>query len=828
LLKNYFIIAINNLLKNKLYSAINIIGLAVGLAACILITLYVQKELSYDRHWEKADFIYAINTEYKSIGGFPAWTYPGTSLLALPALKKFFPGDIEFGTRISKGGGEIQIDDIRYPGSISFVDKDFINIFQFEVLRGSLDKTLQSPGNIALSEASAAQYFGDKNPVGEVLTFGDEEQYKVTAVYRFIYSNTVLDVSSFSLLNEARIQGNWNWFSDHTFIRFSETSNIERFVDRFPDFIDKNIPTQLPPDQNQSDIQGYSLQKISDIYFNPISTAANPTPERGNKTIITVFIIISVLVLIIGCINFIILSTAEATQRAREVAMRKVVGARFKQLVIQFLGESILTVLIAFIFSIAIIELALPFFELLVDKELTVPYSSPGSYIFVLLLLIIVGLFGGLYPALVLSMFSPTQALKANQTTEADGSLKLRNVLVVFQFTASIILIIATVVAYLQLLYAKEHDPGFNPDKLLVVEGINRPDIRNYTNTLQQELLKLPPIKNVGLSSLQPNSVGRVLNIQYALRRKTDGSSPSQGFAFKNTFVDYNFFETYDISLLSGTYFTQGMDQKDPGIFLSGIPPEDSERLKDIPIIINLSAARQLGFASADETVGKIIESGDPGTPWYSEFLIIGVVEDSQYRSLRLKPEPEVYRLFPGATLFLTVRYEGEYKTVVEEVRRIWHLVVGDVLFRDSNVKQNLAATFAQEEKENKVLISFALLAIFIACMGLFGMASFTVDRRIKEIGLRKVMGAKVKDIVKLLSWQFLKPVLIANIIAWPIAIFAMQRWLERFPYRFNPLYMIPICLGSGLIALAIAWLTVAGNTTRVAKSNPIHALRYE
>ncbi|MGD9160744.1 MAG: hypothetical protein PVG39_20165, partial [Desulfobacteraceae bacterium] len=242
----------------------------------------------------------------------------------------------------------------------------------------------------------------------------------------------------------------------------------------------------------------------------------------------------------------------------------------------------------------------------------------------------------------------------------------------------------------------------------------------------------------------------------------------------------------------------------------------------------NLAAARQLGYTSADEAVGEVLVQVEPGNQGYAEYLIIGVVEDSQYRNLRLEPKPEMYRLTPDLTYFLTVRYKGDYQKAVKEVKRVWHEVAGDITFKDSNVKQNLAAAFAQEEKENKVLIAFAMLAISIACMGLFGMAAFTVERRVKEIGLRKVMGAKVKDIVRLLGWNFLKPVLISNIIAWPVAIFAMQSWLERFPYRFNSLYMIPICLVSGLIALFIAWITVASNTTRVAKKNPIHALRYE
>ena len=302
MLKNYFTTAINNLFKNKLYSAINIIGLAVGLAACIIISIYVQHELSYDRHWEKADLIYRVNQKWNGIRGI--FEYPGNSVLLLPALKKYFPEDIEFGTRIMNYYGEIQIGDMRYRASFAKVDEDFVNIFKAEVVKGSLKNTLQSPDNIALSEESAIQYFGDKDPIGEMISFWDndnEEQYHVTAVYRFISPKTVLDIPCFSLLEESRLPENFfKWYNHSlkTYIRLSETADIDKFVSRLPNFIDKIIPAgrSLEPGEKQSDLIEFPLQKISDIYFNPIFTYA----RVGNRTVIAVYIIISVLVLIIG------------------------------------------------------------------------------------------------------------------------------------------------------------------------------------------------------------------------------------------------------------------------------------------------------------------------------------------------------------------------------------------------------------------------------------------------------------------------------------------------------------------------------------------------
>jgi putative ABC transport system permease protein len=826
MLKNYITTAINNLLKNKLYSAINIIGLAVGLAACILSTLYVHNELSYDRHWEKADHIYRVNEKHY-LHDKP---WPITPVPLLPALKKYFPEDIEFGTRIISNFVEIQIGDARYPLFNTMVDEDFIKIFQAEVLKGSLKSTLQSPHNIALSEETAFRFFGDKDPIGEVITFtGNGEQYQVTAVYRFICPQTFLRIPCFSLLDESRLPERfreWSGIWDSCYVRLSETADIDKFYSRLPDFIDKTIPNDSESGRKMSDIWTFPLQKMTDLHFNPIAPTLANQPRTGNRTMVALYAIVSVLVLIIGCVNFVILTTAKATQRAREVAMRKVVGARFKQLFIQFLGESLLITFMAFLVAVAITEVALPFFETLMGLELTVPYTSPESYLFVLLLITLVGISGGLYPAFVLSRFSPTKALKSNQATDAVGSFKLRNVLVIFQFSASIALIIATSVAYFQLLYVIKRDLGFNPENLLVVHNINTPDVGGHRKTLQQELLKLPEITNAALASRNPT--GGNMQKEWTLHLKKSDSNPQyQEIIVNETDIDYDFFNTYEIPLLSGRYFSREMDQPSP----LPVPPGDP-RITNLPrriynVVINLACARQFGFASTDEAVGEIFVSG--GYPQDStEYMIVGVVEDSQYGNFRVKPRPEMYRLVPGDTVNLTVRYKGDYQKVAEEVERVWNEVVGDIPLLYSSIRQDMAFTFAQERNENRIFISFALLAVFIACMGLFGIAAFTVDRRVKEIGVRKVMGAKVKDIVRLLGWNFLKPVLIANVIAWPVAIFAMQNWLERFPYRFHPLFMIPICLGSGFIALVIAWFTVAGNTTRVAKLKPIHALRYE
>ena len=829
MLKNYFTIAINNLIKNKLYSAINIIGLSIGLAAFLLITLYVKDELSFDKQWENADNIYRIN-KVINYNNSPQGPYPRTSPALLPALKKYFPDDIEIGTLIYGINEEIKIEDRYYQENIAEVDKDFLKIFNLDIVNGSLENTLKAPDNIALSEQTAIKYFGKKEPVGEVVTIS-KKSYKVTAVYNLISSKTVLNIPCFILRDESttlQLEKIWGFSDFETYIRFSKTTEINKIIEKLPDFVDDNIPTntkRLAPGKKVSDVIGYSFQKIGDIYFAPFISDPFWQSKVGNMKVITVYIIISIIVLSIGCINFIILTTANATKRAREVAIRKAVGARFRQLIFQFLGESVIITFLAFLIAVGIVEFVLPFFELWSNLVLTVPYSSLTGYIFALLLIILVGLGGGLYPAFVISGFLPAQVLKTNKTSDSAGSFRLKNILVVFQFTASIVLTVAAVVAYFQLQFTANLNPGFNPENLIVVEGIDKPDVKNHIKTFQQELLKLPEVVNVCLSSRQPRELNGGVSSFTEFRPESGDYKDKQIPPFDGIFVDYNFFKTYEIPLLSGRYFSSEMDHE---VFREQQNTTQKEK-KIERIIINKTATRELGYKSENDAVGQYLLDVDAKPGQNKKYSIIGVIDDSQYSSLRTKPNPTVYNLIPPFyTYFLTVRFQGDYQTVVKEVERIWHNVVGETPFRSTIVKQSLAEAFLQEKIENNILIIFTLLAIFIACMGLFGMTSFTVDRRAKEIGIRKVMGAKVKDIVKLLSWQFLKPVILANIIAWPMAIFAMQSWLERFPYRFNQLLMIPICLVSGLIALAIAWFTVAGNTTRVAKSKPIKALRYE
>lgn len=829
--RNYLTTAFNNLVRYKLYSAINIVGLAVGLAACIVIALYVIEETAYDRHWQDADRIYRVNFTFDIPGG-DRLTFAYTPVPVIPALAAAFPEVIEGATRVFGAQREITYQDRKYEESLVIVDPDITGIFQFELVAGSFEQTFTEILNVALREDVATQIFENEDPIGKVLTVSTPagaqtivRDYTVTAVYR-MPGKTILDIPMLGLISDAVLPPALkSWFSANaqSFFKLREDADLSAIEPFTPALIDANVDvSQVFPDAdiNASQIESMTFQNIQDAH---LDSPFDNSRAGANKTVVYSFAAISVLVLLIGCINFTILTTAKATQRAREVAMRKVVGAKRKQLIVQFLGESYFIVVLGLLLSLALVQVGLPVFEALVNKDLAVDYLDPATWLSLLALTVIVGLLGGLYPAFVLSGFRPGAILKANRSAETRGSMALRNVLVIFQFSVSIILMIATGVIYAQLAYSTNRDPGFNKENLLVINQLGpRRELWPRLETLKQELKAQAGVTAVAMSTVQPSQQQQNYNIFTKV-----GEGTGAGYTIAVVGVGFDYFSTYQIPLLAGREYIENRDESEPvfDVLTQDIGGGAGRELIERSMVINESAARDFGFAGPADAIGKIVNST---TTFNINYEIIGVVADNHIFSINAPPRAEVYPLNTNFGNVITVRFQGSAERIQEQVADVWRDVMGDVELSTAIVNQLMADEFRQEETEVRMLISFSALAIIIACLGLYGSAAFTVDRRVKEIGLRKVMGARVKNIVQLLLWQFSKPVLIANLIAWPVAIYFMLQWLERFSYQLPYWNLVPLCLGAALIALAIAWLTVATNTMRVARSNPIKALRYE
>lgn len=821
--RNYLVIAVNNLLKNKLFSFINIAGLSIGLAACILIGLYVRNETSYDRHWTDVERLYRLDTTIDRTGSNPQ-RVGVNAYVALPALKRDFNEAIEYGAHVmATDATEIRIGDETFSESIAQVDRDLLEIFDFEVLAGSLEATLEAPGRIALSEELALRYFGgNAEALGQTLQLTAGSALAVTAVYRFPERNTVLVLPSMTLLEESRFPylNNWMILATQDYIKIRPGTNVADIAARLEDFTNRNVniaQLQAGPGVEPADRVQFRFENISDVYLGA------PSQVSGSMPMVLAFSAISLLVLLIGSCNFTILSTAKATQRAREVALRKVNGACRGELILQFLGESFMLVLLATVLALALVEVALPLFESIVRRDLALDFGDPVITLGLAFLLLLVTLTGGLYPAFVLSSFRPAATLKANRSSEASGSLRLRSALVVFQFAISIALMIATAVIWLQVQYVAGRDPGFDRENLLVINNLTtRPDVAMRKMVLRERLAAEPGVVAASLSGHQPmQRVGlSTVVIGYTL-----GTGGGEAVQLPTLSVDYAFMDAYRIPLVAGRDFDETVDQ--PARFFD-FTIVDPTVINEARALVNVTAARNLGFADPQEAIGAQLSGGSGFNRTRQVFTIIGVVGNTQFFSLRTEPRAELYIPEPNSTNVLTLRYEGNPQELLRRVKSIWREVMGDATLFTAFVDQLIAPEFAREQTEARMLISFSLLAIAIACLGLFGSASFNVERRTKEIGIRKVLGAEVRQIVTLMLWQFSKPVLLANVIAWPVALWAMLRWLQRFPYQIDSVVLVPLCILAGAIALSIAWLTVAGNTVRVATTKPVLALRYE
>ncbi len=806
--KNYFKIAIRNLWKNKGFTTINIAGLAIGLACFILIALYVADELSYDRYNVNADRIYRVDADVKFGGNELRLAVASDPMGA--TLKKDYPQVEEYariyaseGSKLIKKGNEYIEEDY-----VAYADSTLFNVFTLPAVAGNTKTALNEPNTVVISESAAKKYFGTSNAIGKTIE-ADKVPYKVTAVIKDIPHNSHFKFDFlFSMDNVDYRFGNYLSMNFQTYILLKKGTNYKDFEKNFKQVIDRYILPQAKQFMQISSMDDFvkagnklefSLMPLTDIHLH-----SDRFPElgtNGNIQYVYIFGAVALFILLIACINFMNLSTARSANRAKEVGIRKVLGTERKNLITQFLTESVLMSLISLIIAIVIAYLILPLFNNIAAKSLSIDSALNARILpFLIALPFIVGIVAGSYPAFFLSKFKPVTVLKGKINAGFRRNF-FRSGLVVFQFFTSIILIIGTVIIYRQLNYIQTTNLGFNKDQVLIINGAGA--LGNNAESFKNKMLTMPGVSSATFSAFLPVSSSRTDN-SYSKDAVMDAKN---ALSMQTWTVDYDYVKTMGMKIITGRNFSKEFGSDSSGI------------------ILNETAAKVLGY---DNPIGKKIytnfqtaQSND-----LVSYTIVGVVKDFHYESLRQNIFPLSLRLGKSTGLVSFKVNSANTKDLVKAAEINWKKMAPGMPFSYRFMDDAFDNMYRAEQRVGEVSITFAILAIFIACLGLFGLVTYMTEQRTKEIGVRKVLGASVASVVTMLSKDFLKLVVIAAIFAFPIAWWAMHSWLQDFAYRIDISWWM--FAAAGLAALLIALITVCFQAIKAAIANPVKALRSE
>lgn len=809
-------IAMRQLSGSLLYSLINICGLAIGLACCLLILLYVRHELSYESGFVNADRIYRVSREVYPMEGARLRIPASANAPFTPVLLADYPQLIEQAGRIYGGDTALATDDLSATeAEVRFADQAILQIFNFDWLAGDPNSALLEPNSVVLNETLARKYFGNEDALGKSIQGLDRFELKVTGVIRDLPPTTHISLTGLVSMNTITAAygpafvEQWNSLTDfYTYVLLRQGADIETLVQDIPDLITRHISAEIAA------MSTLRVMKIQDIHLR--SDRDEEWQPHGSSSRVYSFAAIAFSILLIACINFMSIATARASVRAREVGMRKTLGSTQRELIMQFLGEAMLFAVLAIALAVALVELLLPAFSRFSGMDLSFAYFGDISYLgSAVALAFFVAFFAGSYPAFYLSSFKPARVLKGEMNRGKQGLL-FRNVLVVFQFSIAIALLVSTAVIYLQRELVQNMDLGFSKENIVVATSTAATGYQQDWPLFKQELLSDPSIAAVTASHFLPFGFN-----DNQSEVTVEGSSVSTRIQYMQ--VDYNFFQTYEVALLQGRDFSEEMDA-------NAVQLESDNAQNSVRFILNASAARALGM-NAEESINKKMSLSMNNVLQGS---VIGVVADTLFESVRFDVRPLVFFLAPpqqekrihtyrNAAIKITANSQA---SALAHIDATWKKLYPDQAMSLHFLEDDFQAQYEAEEQQGQLFSYFALLAVLITCFGLFGLASFNAERRIKEIGVRKVMGGSVWSIVLLLTNDFSRLVLIANVVAWPLAYVGMERWLENFVYRID---LTPVIfIGSGLIALCIAWVTVGGTAAKAASQKPVLALRYE
>lgn len=808
--RNYLKIALRNLWKQKTFSAINIIGLATGLACFILIALYVADELSYDRHNEKAGRIYRVNSDIR-FGGNELHLAVNSDPMG-PTLKKDFPEVEDYvriyasnGHRMVKKGTEYIRED-----AVGHADSTLFNVFTLPVLHGDAATALNEPNTVVLTESTAKKYFGTTDVVGKNIETDENGStlYKVTAVIKDIprASHFRFDFL-FSMDNVYYEWGNFLSHNFHTYVLLKPGTDYKALDKKLKTVVDRYVVPQAKQVMNIGSMEEfeksgnkllYSLMPLTDIHLR-----SDRFPElsvNGDVQYVYIFSAVALFVLLLACINFMNLSTARSANRAKEVGIRKVLGSEKRLLVRQFLSESVLTTFFALLIALALVALSLNYFNGLAGKELSFgTLFQPQCVLFLLLLLLVVGFVAGGYPAFFLASFKPIAVLKGKLNAGFKRST-LRSSLVVFQFATSIVLIVGTIVVYRQLGYIQAKKIGFNKDQVLVINGTGA--LRNNNAAFKNEIAKLPGVKATSYAGYLPVQGSSRNDNSFSTEAVMDAKT---GFNMQSWTVDYDYLNVMGMELKAGRNFSRDFGT-------------DSAAL-----LINETTAQLMG----GNPVGKKLYANfDDNSGNLKPYEVIGVVKNFHYESLRQTVGPLCMRLGNADWVMAAKVSTADVSGLLARMEQKWKSMAPGMPFNYQFLDEAFNNMYRAESRTGKLGLSFAVIAILIACLGLFGLATYTAEQRIKEIGIRKVLGASVPDLVALLSKDFLRLVLVASVVALPLAWWAMNKWLQDFAFRTEISWWV-LALAA-FVSVLIALFTISFQSIKAATANPVKNLRSE
>ena len=806
MIKNYFKIAWRNLLRNKGFSAINIIGLAIGIATCLIIMLFVNNELGYDRFNKKADRIFRVT--FQGAAGGEMFNESSVMPPVAQTMKTDFP-EVQEATRLRNYGTPRLIygDKSFKEDALAFVDSNFLQVFTLPLITGDVNTALTEPNTIVITKALAKKYFGKEDPMGKVISFKDagNSPCKVTGVIDKVPLNSHFQFEIFASMAGLPESKEPTWMSSnfYTYVVLQPGYDYKKLAAKLPGMVDRYIGPQilqamhisLSEFRKKGNNLSFHLQPLTAIHLS--SDFPNDLSLPGDVRYVYIFGAIALFMLLIACINFMNLSTAGASKRAKEVGIRKVLGSLKLELVRQFLLESVLITGIALLIAIVLLYLALPVFNNLANQNLTVsitehPFLIPALLLFVL----IIGIMAGSYPAFYLSSFKPVAVLKG-KFTSGKKTIGLRSGLVVFQFLISIILIVSTTVVYKQLSYIQHKKLGYNKDQVLILPAWM---LGKNSGVFREQLLNDPRVASISNSGYLPAGPSDGNNFFVY-----PGENPHQVVKTLRYEVDENYIPTLGIELLTGRNFSKNFATDSFGV------------------VLNETAAKIFGWGA--NAMGHTISTTDKSGKTIS-YQVIGIVKDFHFKSLHELISPLVMVLAPNPGMMVVKLKTSDVAGVLATVKKRWTDLGSEEPFTYSFLDDRFNNTYQSEQKIGWILAIFAGLTIFVACLGLFGLAKFTAEQRTKEIGIRKVLGASVAGIVNLLSIDFLKLVLAAFIIASPIAWYIMNKWLQDFAYRINITAWVFVL--AALLAVVITIITVSFQAMKAAVANPVKSLRTE